>query len=55
MAPQILVYEPVHQQFEQFDNSRQYRNATVIRNVPLLKMGVTNESFHLSRRIQVAC
>jgi hypothetical protein len=32
-APQILVYNPVHQQFEQFGKSRQYRNATIIRNV----------------------
>jgi hypothetical protein len=30
---QILVHDPVHQRSEQLDNSRQYRNATVIRYV----------------------
>jgi hypothetical protein len=32
-APQILVHDPVHQQFEQLGIIRQYRNATVIRYV----------------------
>jgi hypothetical protein len=40
---QVLVHAPVDHQFRKLEDTR-----------PLLKIGVTNESFHASRKTEVA-
>jgi hypothetical protein len=51
-ALQILVHDPVNQQFEQLGNRWQYRNMSL--SPTLLKMWVTIDSFDLTEQIHVA-